>query len=50
MVTRLDRLARSVSDLAEMTRILEDKSVDLVALDQSIDTSSPAGRLMFHML
>ena len=50
IVTRLDRLARSVTDLAEITRTLETKWVDLVVLDQSIDTTTPAGRLLFHIL
>ena len=50
MVTRLDRLARSMPDLLEFTRSLETRQVDLVVLDQKIDTSSPTGRLLFHML
>ena len=50
MVTRLDRLARSVPDLLDITRSLEAKQVDLVVLDQDINTSSPTGRLLFHML
>lgn len=50
VVSRLDRLARSVTDLAEITRTLEAKRVDLVVLDQLIDTTTPAGRLLFHIL
>ncbi len=50
MVTRLDRLARSVPDLLDITRALEAKHVDLVVLDQDINTSSPTWRLLFHML
>ncbi len=41
MVTRLDRLARSVRDLADLTQQMEAKKVDLVVLDQAIDTSTP---------
>lgn len=41
VITRLDRLARSDLDLAQITREIQTKSVDLVVLDQSIDTSSP---------
>ncbi|MCB1527338.1 MAG: recombinase family protein [Hyphomicrobiaceae bacterium] len=41
LVTRLDRLARSVRDLADLTKQLETKKVDLVVLDQHIDTSTP---------
>jgi len=50
LVTRLDRLARSVKDLSDLTKYMEEKKVDLVVLDQAIDTSTPTGRLLFHML
>lgn len=47
---KLDRLARSVHHLVTMAREFEALGVDLVVLDQSIDTTTPAGRLLFHML
>lgn len=50
MVTRLDRLARSVPDLHAITRELQAKGVDLIATEQNIDTTTPTGRLMFNML
>ena len=50
VITRLDRLARSVIDLSQITAEIAAKQVDLVVLDQSIDTGSPTGRLLFHML
>lgn len=50
VVTRLDRLARSVLDLSQITAEIAAKKVDLIVLDQSIDTGSPTGRLLFHML
>ena len=50
MVTRLDRLARSVLDLTQITAEIAAKKVDLVVLDQAIDTATPTGRLLFHML
>ena len=50
VVTRLDRLARSVIDLHTIARELQHKGVDLVATEQNIDTTSPTGRLMFNML
>ncbi len=37
-------------DLTQITKEIEAKRVDLIVLDQSIDTSSPTGRLLFHML
>ncbi len=50
VVTRLDRLARSVLDLHTIARELQSKSVDLVVTEQNIDTTTPTGRLMFNML
>jgi DNA invertase Pin-like site-specific DNA recombinase len=50
MVTRLDRLARSVLDLHTIARELEAKGADLIVTEQSIDTTTPTGRLMFNML
>ena len=50
VITRLDRLARSTLDLCKIAKNLEDKGVDLIVLDQSIDTSTATGRLMFNML
>ncbi len=47
---KLDRLARSVHHLTSLGRELEALGVDLVVLDQAIDTSTPAGRLLFHVL
>lgn len=50
MVTRIDRLARSIVDLAQIVRTLESKGVHLKATEQPIDTSSPAGRAFLQML
>ena len=50
VITKLDRLARSMFDLQEITKTLERKGVDFVVLDQAIDTTTPAGRLTFHLL
>ena len=50
VVTKLDRLARSVVDLAGIVQKLEDKKVDLVVLDQGIDTTTIYGRLQFNIL
>jgi DNA invertase Pin-like site-specific DNA recombinase len=50
VVTRLDRLARSVVDLAGIVQKLESKNVDLVVLDQGIDTTTMYGRLQFNIL
>lgn len=50
VITRLDRLARSMDDLTTIVRQLEQKGVELRATEQPIDTSSPAGKAFFQML
>lgn len=50
VVTKLDRLARSMGDLIRITDELQAKRVDLVVLDQAVDTTTPAGKLMFNMI
>jgi len=49
-ITKLDRLARSVINLHNITKFLQNKDVNLKVLHQNIDTTSPAGRLLFTML
>jgi DNA invertase Pin-like site-specific DNA recombinase len=50
VVVKLDRLARSVHHLLTIARELEALGIDLVVLDQQLDTSTPAGRLLFNVL
>jgi len=50
VITKLDRLARSTYDLTKIAKNLERRNIDLVVLDQSIDTSTPTGKLLFNML
>ena len=50
VVTRIDRLARSIADLAGIVRELEAKGGSLKATEQPIDTSSAAGRAFLQML
>lgn len=50
VVTRLDRLARSMHDLMQITHELERKQVGLVVLEQELNTTTAAGKLLFHML
>ncbi len=50
VVTKLDRLARSVAHLVKITEQLEAKGVALRILDGAIDTSTASGRLMLNML
>src|SRR4028119_1518769 len=50
VVTRIDRLARSVADLAAIVRELEQKNVSLRATEQPFDASTAAGRCFMQML
>ena len=50
MVTRLDRLARSVGHLVEITNALAAKDVSLRILNLGLDTSTSTGKLMLNVL
>lgn len=50
VVTKLDRLGRSLEHLIELSKQLQTKQVDLVVLDQGIDTSTAIGRMFFQIL
>jgi DNA invertase Pin-like site-specific DNA recombinase len=49
IVTKLDRLARSVAHLVEINATLERKGVALKILDMGIDTGCPTGRLFINI-
>ena len=48
VIWRLDRLGRSLRHLLEVVGELDQRGVALKSLTESIDTSTPAGRLVFH--
>ncbi|MDP5220042.1 recombinase family protein [Ruegeria sp. 2205SS24-7] len=50
VVTKLDRLARSVKHLGEIIEELEGKKVGLLVLDLGLDTSNATGKLMLNVL
>ncbi|MDD0868884.1 recombinase family protein, partial [Xylella fastidiosa] len=50
VVTKLDRLARSVADLMELIQTLDRKSVGLRVLNLGMDTHTPTGKLMLTVL
>jgi DNA invertase Pin-like site-specific DNA recombinase len=50
IITKLDRLGRSLEHLIELSKLLQKRGVDLVVLDQGIDTSTAVGRMFFHIL
>lgn len=50
VITKLDRLGRSLENLIDLSKTLQERGVDLVVLDQGIDTSPPAGRMFFQII
>jgi len=50
VVCKLDRLARSVIDLHQTAKRLEEQKVGLKVLDQPFDTTTPHGKLTFSIL
>jgi DNA invertase Pin-like site-specific DNA recombinase len=50
VVTKLDRLARSVHDLCNIVKRIEAKGASLRILAMNLDTSTPTGKLMLNVL
>lgn len=50
VVTKLDRLGRSMKHLLELIELFQSKDIEFVSLGDSIDTSSAAGKLMFSIM
>lgn len=48
-VWRLDRLGRSLKHLVQVVGDLEERRVGFRSLHESIDTTTPTGRLIFHI-
>ena len=48
-VWRLDRLGRSLKDLINIVRSLQEKNVNFQCLQEGFDTSTPGGKLVFHI-
>jgi len=49
VVWRLDRLGRSLKHLIETVTMLEERGIGLQSLQESIDTTTSGGRLVFHI-
>ena len=49
VVWRLDRLGRSLRHLIDVVQTLQQREVAFVSLTEQIDTSTPGGRLIFHV-
>ena len=50
IIAKLDRLTRSVADLAELLKRFERRGVSLVSVVDSLDTRSAAGRLVLNIM
>jgi len=48
-VIRLDRLGRSLKELLETVESLKSRGINLISLEENLDTSSAAGELVFHV-
>jgi DNA invertase Pin-like site-specific DNA recombinase len=48
-VVRLDRLGRSLGELLSTVKMLHERGIALLSLEEKIDTSSAAGELIFHV-
>ena len=49
VVWRLDRLGRSLKDLIQLVGELDERGIGLRSLQESIDTTSSSGKLVFHI-
>ena len=49
VIWRLDRLGRSLKDLIDQVANLEQHGIELVSLQESIDTLTPAGKALFQI-
>lgn len=50
VITKLDRLGRSLRHLVSLMEEFQCKKVDLISITQNIDTSSPTGRLQWQIM
>jgi DNA invertase Pin-like site-specific DNA recombinase len=50
VVWRLDRSGRSLKELIETVNDLTERGIELRSLKENIDTSTPTGKLMFHVI
>jgi len=50
VVWRLDRLGRSLKQLIETVTMLAERGIELRSLKENIDTTTPTGKLMFHIV
>ncbi len=49
MVWKLDRFGRSLQELIELVSVLKEQRVEFVSLQESLDTTTPGGKLVLHV-
>ena len=49
VVWRLDRLARSLQELISLVNLIQAKGADIKSLTEHMDTTTPGGKLVFHV-
>jgi DNA invertase Pin-like site-specific DNA recombinase len=49
VVTKLDRLGRSIKQLIELVTLLDEKKIGFKSLTENIDTTTSGGKLIFHI-
>ena len=50
VVWKLDRAGRSLTHLIELLKDLKERGIEFVSLTEQIDTTTPGGKLIFHMM
>lgn len=50
IITKLDRMGRSLLDLINTTKWLESQQIGLISITNSIDTTTKEGRLFFYIM
>lgn len=50
VVLKLDRLGRSLKELIDILHDLNSRSINIIAIDDNIDTSTTTGKLMFNLI
>lgn len=50
VVWKLDRAGRSLPHLIELLRGLKERNIEFMSLTEQIDTTTPGGKLIFHLM
>lgn len=50
MVWKLDRAGRSLTHLIDLLKGLKERGIEFASLTEKIDTSTPGGKLIFHLM